>query len=145
MSHAYCGSLEPCQRIVIFVQLKLVNWTNIYIIENTNQLPIQMWIFITFVKLQIILVCCLIKAIINCEGVHTRICEVNGGNVCMTWQVWYVACHALYIYSMFHIFMPCFIYIWHVLYIYAMIYKFMQWFIYIYAMFYIIMKCITKL
>ena len=39
-----------------------------------------------------------------------KICEVNGGNACMTCQVWYVACHVLYICAMFHIFMPCFIF-----------------------------------
>ena len=68
-------------------------------------------------------------------------CEVNGGNACMTCQVWYVACHVLYIYAMFHIFMPCFIYLCHDLYIYAMIYIYLCDVLYIYAMFYIFMPC----
>ena len=50
---------------------------------------------------------------------------------CMTCQVWYVACHILYIYAMFHIFMPCFIYLCHDLY----------FFVYMYAMFYIFIPC----
>ena len=74
-----------------------------------------------------------------------KICDINWHNTCMTCQVWYVACHVLYIYAMFHIFMPCFIYLCQDLYIYAKIYIFMPWFIYIYAMFYIFMPCFIYL
>ena len=44
----------------------------------------------------------------------------------------YVACHVLYIYAMFYIFMPSFIYLWHDLYIYVMFYIFMLCFIPVY-------------
>ena len=66
-------------------------------------------------------------------------CEGNGGNAYMTCQVWYVAsrskrplvaCHVLYIYAIFYIFMPSFIYWWDDLYIYVMFYTFMPCFIY---------------
>ena len=69
-----------------------------------------------------------------------KICDINLHNTCMTCQVWYVACHVLYIYAMFHIFMPCFIYWCHDLYIYAMIYIYLCHVLYIYAMFYIFMS-----
>ena len=55
-----------------------------------------------------------------------KICEVNGGDSCMTCQVWYCMLHA-----MFYIFMPCFIYLCHLLYIYDMIYIFMSCFIFL--------------
>ena len=77
----------------------------------------------------------------------------------MTRQVWYVAYHVLYIYAMFHILMPCFIYLCHYLYIFSMSYLFMPCFniyaminifmydLYIDAMFYIYVNfntcCIT--
>ena len=54
-------------------------------------------------------------------------------------QVWYVACHVLYIYALIYIFMQWFIYI------YAMFYIFMPCFIYIHVMFYIFMPCFIYL
>ena len=68
-----------------------------------------------------------------------KICEVNGGNACMTCQVGCVACHVSYIYAMFHIFMPCFIYLCYDSYIYAMICVYLCHVLYIYVMFYIFM------
>ena len=46
-------------------------------------------------------------------------------------RVWYVSCHFLCICAIFHIFMPCFIYLWQVSHIYAMFYIFMPWFTYL--------------
>ena len=69
-----------------------------------------------------------------------KICEVNGGNVFMTCQVWYVACCmpcfiylclVSYIYAMLYIFMPCFIYLCHVSYNNTMFFIFMPCFIYL--------------
>ena len=90
---------------------------------------------------------CLIFCVCNYGVPFVKICEVNGGNACMTCQVWYVACHVLYIYAMLHIFMPCFIYLCHVLYIYAIFYIFMSCFIYLCHVLYIYVNfntcCIT--
>ena len=52
---------------------------------------------------------------------------------------WYVACHVLYIYAMFHIFLPCFIYLCHVLHIFMRCFIYLCHVLYIYVMFYIFM------